>query len=80
MQLAHFTPKTFSHRLIKPFSSTLSGTPAASTCSHWNSLLASVFRASLHRSLSMNPSRLRSKRVKMLVISSLLKIPVLNPG
>jgi hypothetical protein len=57
----------------------LSGMPAESTCSHWNSLLAKVFSASLARSRSMKPSRLRSKRVKILMISSLLNIPVLNP-
>jgi len=32
----HFTPNTFSHSPINPFSSTLSGMPATSTCSHWN--------------------------------------------
>lgn len=75
----HLIPNTFSHKLTKPFSSTLSGMPAASTCSHWNSLFAKVLSASLHRSLSMKPYLFRSNSVKMLTISSLLKIPVLKP-
>lgn len=72
-------PSTFSQRPAKPFSSTLSGMPAASACSHWNSLFANVLSAYLHLSLSMKPSRFRSKSVKMLEISSLLKMPVLKP-
>lgn len=79
MSRYHLTPRTFSHSDTNPLSSIFSGSDAKSTCSNWYELLAKVFNAYLHLSLSMKPSLLRSKSTKMLVIYYRLKMPVLKP-
>lgn len=75
----HLIPNIFSHKDTKPLSSTLSGICSKSTFSNWNWLLAIVFKAYLHLSLSIKPSLFKSKSTKILEIYSLLNIPVLNP-
>ena len=75
----HLMPSVFSQSPTNALSSTLSGKEARSTWSNWYELLARVFKAYLHLYLSINPYLFRSNRTKMLVISYLLKIPVLKP-
>jgi len=72
-------PRTVLQSLTKVAASTLSGILASSTSEIWNSDQDIVFNASLHCSLLIIPSLFKSKRVKMLLISSEEKSPVLKP-
>ena len=73
-------PRTDVQSRANVCASTLSGIEFCCSISwNQNSELARVLSASLQASFPMNPSFLRSKRVNTLLISSLLKMPVLNP-